>query len=164
MLWVRNPAANTFRAGVSNDSNLKVWQGQGRAGQGAPEPQTFGAILHFQASEGEVSLVEGSDRLRKGQTHCAIVGRGGDVDRLEGQLAQALTAESRARAELIEERGARQAEAAGAQAALQASERRSKEVQARLASTQEANERLVQEQDVSNSSRFPPPFTLQPSG
>lgn len=78
-----------------------------------------------------------------------VAGRGGDVDRLEGQLAEALAAESRARAELIEEQGARVKEASSLTGALDVASKKNAELQARLANVEDENEKLLQERDVS---------------
>lgn len=84
-----------------------------------------------------------------------VAGRGGDVDRLEGQLAEALSAESRARAELIEEQGARNKEASSLAAALDAASKKNAELQARLANVEDENEKLLHERDVSFRLFFP---------
>ena len=78
----------------------------------------------------------------------SFAGRGGEVDRLEGQLAEALAAESRARAELIEERSSRVSEVGSLTAAVEAAGQRNAELQSRLNNVEEENEKLLQEQDV----------------
>ena len=89
-----------------------------------------------------------------------IAGRGGEVDRLEGQLAEALAAESRARAGLIEERSSRATEANSLTAAVEAAGKKNAELQFCLTNMEEENEKLLQERDVSlsmSSLNFDPP-------
>jgi len=70
------------------------------------------------------------------------------VGRLEDSLAKALAAQSTAAAELIEEKRARAVEAGSLKAALEVARGRVSEVQRRMASVEENNERLLQEQEV----------------
>lgn len=78
-------------------------------------------------------------------------GRGGEVDRLEGELAKAFADASRARAQLIDEQMAKQAEVERLNAATAAAKSQAAELQARLSKAEEENEKLLQEQDVSRS-------------
>ena len=75
-------------------------------------------------------------------------GKGGDVDRLEDLLAKAMSAESRARAELIEEKSSRQTESSSLSAALDAARKRGSDLQSRLANVEQENEKLLQEREV----------------
>ena len=70
------------------------------------------------------------------------------MDRLEGLLANALAAGSRAKAELIEERSERQSEAKGLNDAVKSAEHVSTELRRRLTVLEGENERLLQDQDV----------------
>lgn len=75
-------------------------------------------------------------------------GKGGDVDRLETLLAKALSAETKARAELIEEKNARVSDTAHLNAALDMARQRGSELQTRLAAVEQENVKLLQEREV----------------
>ena len=93
----------------------------------------------------------------KDESPWGAAGRSGDVGRLEDALAKALAAQSTAAAELIEEKRARGEEAGSLSAALEAARGRVSEVQGRMASLEENNERLLREQEVASHALPPPP-------